>query len=105
MFLNKIEEIREETIAFTSELLGDLPNRELLDDSIDTMINIYQYALDYKLGKNNSYYNELKSIVDKNDLNSIVRKMKILCDIKADMKYNVNVNLLVDKLIIEMSKC
>lgn len=104
-FLNRLEEVHEETIAFTNELLGNISDRELLGNYIDSMIEIYQYVLDYKLGKVNSNYEELKLIIENNDIDSVVKKTKILCDIKADIKYNVNINLLMDKLIIEMSKC
>ena len=48
----------------------------------------------------NDYIDSLTIVSDKNDLVNISKKVKILVDLSSTIKYNVNSNLLMDKLII-----
>ncbi len=104
-FITKLENLREDTLAFINEFLTDASDRQLLDKRLDTMLRIYQQVLDYKSGKLKGHDDHLVKIVNSNDLPTIIKKINVLCDIKKKLKYNVNVNLLMDKLIIDLSSC
>ena len=42
------------------------------------------------------------NISNKNNLENLYNKIKIILETKENVKYNINTNLLVDKLIFDM---
>jgi len=48
----------------------------------------------------------MNNIVKKNDTTTIINKINFLIDAKDSVKYNVNINLLVDSIILGIGgKC
>lgn len=68
---------------------------------------LYDLTLKYKIGKmfnsNVSYYNDVLYVADLNSVNDIIRKMNVIEDQKNRLQYNVNLSLLLDKFIIDLS--
>ena len=46
----------------------------------------------------------MNDIVEKNSIDSISKKIKIIVDLSTNIKYNLNLNLLIDKLSIILSE-
>ena len=44
-------------------------------------------------------------IEEKNNLDEITSKINVIMDLREKIKFNVNSNLLMDKLIIELGRC
>lgn len=87
---------------------------ELFDDrqkviiGLKIIILLYHDVLQYILNEKLTYFYEdeevIINIVQKNNLYTISNKIKLLFDIVDEMKYNVNLNLLLDKLVIKMGE-
>lgn len=67
---------------------------------------MYKDVLNMKLNRNldifDDYVSDIKSIADINKVDQITAKLKQLLVSKEKIKYNINVNLLMDKLILKM---
>lgn len=71
---------------------------------IDIIIYIYYDCLKYMLGNDNLFFNDrvedIKKIVGNHDILFILDRIEMLDDLRLLIKYNVNINLFVDKLCI-----
>lgn len=101
---NKIENIVLKNKAFL-EIFND---RIKLKIAFDLMILFYKDVINIILKNENVLYNDyidsLKFVSSNNDLVNISKKIKILVDLSSTIKYNVNSNLLMDKLIILLNE-
>ena len=97
---NKLENLVLKNKSFL-EIFND---RIKLKIAFDLMILFYKDVINIILKNKNILYNDyidsLTFVSDKNDLVNISKKVKILVDLSSTIKYNVNSNLLMDKLII-----
>lgn len=97
---NKLENLVLKNKSFL-EVFND---RIKLKIAFDLMILFYKDVINIILKNKNILYNDyidsLTIVSDKNDLVSISKKVKILVDLSSTIKYNVNSNLIMDKLII-----
>jgi len=70
------------------------------------MIYFYKDILNYKICRNleiyNEYEDEIKNISNKNTVESLINKIDKLNENRKNIEYNANLNLLVDKIIIEI---
>lgn len=73
------------------------------------MILIYKDILNYKIKEKfeifNEYKNDLELIILNNDISKINKKIKIIMETKDKINYNINNNLLMDKLIMQLERC
>lgn len=76
--------------------------------ALTTMLNFYKSILDNKLSiQNNDFekYEEIKKeIIKNNSIDNICDKINIIFKAKEKLKYNANVNMLLDKLIIDLER-
>ena len=81
-------------------------DRVLLVKLFDLMIDIYYDMIKVKNNINDikysKYYDRLENLVEKNNMDAILYKINYLLNIKDSIKYNVNVNLLFDSVIINV---
>ena len=77
--------------------------------AFEIILMFYKDVLNYKLDKKidifNDYSNDIRNISLKNELETIIKKINIIANLKEKTKYNANATLLVDKLIIELEGC
>ena len=70
------------------------------------MIYFYKDVLNYKIGCNVEIFDDyLELIVDisnKNTVDNLVNKINIINEHRTYLDYNANLNLLMDKIIIEL---
>lgn len=51
------------------------------------------------------YVNDLKYVAEKNQINVIILKINVIMNLKEKIKFNINSNLLMDKLLIDLEGC
>ena len=81
-------------------------DRESCIMGMELLINLYLDAIRYKTGVNVNFYKDkidvINIICSYNNLDKLTRKINVLIDTKNNLKRNLNVNLLIDKLIMDM---
>ena len=107
-FIMNIEENQEKAIAFQNRIyINDLSDRVYLKNFLNDLLLIYDDVIHFKIRNTINYFENqkenIKIISDKNDINAINRKIKALNECIEKTKFNPNVKLLIDKLIILMS--
>lgn len=104
-FINNYEENGIKTLLFVQKLWHQkFDSKELVSISIELLLLIYVDILNFKLGKNEvlfkDYIDDIKKLAYKNDTNILIKKISAITEIKKRKKYNINSNLLIDKLIL-----
>ena len=105
--------VREKEIWFNTI---DGKNREAMVLAIDNLISMYYDILKLSVDKKSNinfenYREEYYQFLDKNSLDGLIEKIRCLADAKDSVRFNVNSNLLVDKIILnvggynERSRC
>jgi DNA polymerase-3 subunit delta' len=104
-FIKYVETNGKDTILFTNRMWHEnIIGKEMNIFALEIMIYIYRDMLTRKMNRDTilidvDYLDTLPS----NTILQINRKLKILLQTKDDIKYNANIQLLIDKLIIELS--
>ena len=109
-FIEYYEENHENTIIYINKLWHDyFKERDEIYNSFTIMLYFYKDLLNDKLNKKIKIFNEnielIKKINQKNDINSLINKINVIMDLREKIKFNVNNNILMDKLIIELERC
>ena len=97
------EKIINDVIGFT-EYIENYKLDTLI--GINLMIYFYYDVIRYKSGLKilffNDYEDNIIKIANMNDIDVLCDKIKVLNDTLNNIKYNLNINLLIDKLVIDM---
>ena len=106
-FVNSFEKQKINTILDTTKLFHE--NFKEKDDIIyafEVFILYYKDILNIKLNRNLEVFINHKDIINdiahSNTINQIISKINFLLEAKNNIKFNANINLLIDKLIIDM---
>lgn len=104
-----LENNKENTIALKNrEFLDIFNDRNKLFIAFELFVLYYRDVLNYLLKINCTYYNDyldnIKSISKNNSIDKISKKIKIIVKLSEKIKYNLNSNLLLDKLVILLSE-
>ena len=82
----------------------NINKRRLIEIAFEVMILFYKDILNYKCNRNveifHEYQKQIESIAGKNTTQIICDKIKKILEIKEKISYNMNSNLLMDKLVI-----
>lgn len=108
-FINYYEKNKLDTLLYSNSLFHDhLLDRNDYNIAFNVILMYYKEILNYKLNHNFvnffEYKDYLQDIVDNIELDNIIKKIDIVLNLKKTIGNNVNLNLLVDKLIIDFSK-
>ena len=82
-----------------------ITTKEETEMAYDIMINYYKDILNYQLNKPLEIFelnDNIKMIAEKNSQDEICQKINKIVELKDLIKYNINTNLLMDKLIINL---
>jgi len=73
---------------------------------LELMILFYKDVLNLMIGQDVIYFydyiSKLKEVSNNNTVESIITKIGVIDRQKSKIKYNINSNLLIDKLIIDL---
>ncbi|MBR3198728.1 MAG: hypothetical protein IKG27_01790 [Bacilli bacterium] len=105
-FINYYEKNHLNTLIYTNKLWHPyIKTKEELIDAFEIMILYYKDLINLKLKKETEIFNsnkEIENILEKNKIKELCDKLNIIIEKKNSIKYNVNANLLIDKLIIDL---
>ena len=105
-FIKYYEKNHRDTLLYLNKLWHEtIKTKEDLYDAFDIMILYYKDLINIKTKRNTEIFQENsyeKCALEQNELIQICKKLNILIEKKNYIKYNVNTNLLMDKLIIDL---
>ena len=105
-FVEQYEKHKKDTLLFTKDLIfKKISLREELLCFFEIMKVFYYDVLTNKVKNNivyfNDFYNIINQITEKNDIRVIAKKLKVIESSIEKIKLNCNLNLIVDKFIVE----
>lgn len=106
-FIKFYELKKMDSIIYIKEMWHDkFDNREKVDIAIDLLIRFYYDVLRKKVGKESIFFIDkielINTLSSSNKMESIIKKIEILIDNKEILKYNLNLNLFINKVLIEL---
>lgn len=107
-FINNVEENKEKAIAYQDRFdIKQLSDRKYLQDFLNNLLYIYDDVIQFKVNKTVNYFpsniDRIEKISNENDIKTIKNKVNAINICLNRIKYNPNVKLLIDKLIILMT--
>ena len=94
------------TILYMNKIWNEyIKTKDNMITAFDIMIMYYKDILNYKITNKLEIFeetNQLNKIKNENKISELCNKINILSKQKQNIKYNANINLLMDKLIIEL---
>lgn len=105
-FLMKYENYKTKAICFSKKNFHTIfLKREEIEISLQIMVMFYRDVLRYIYNKEPIYFDNqeenIKNIAKTNNYVNIINKINILNQKKELVKYNVNINMLIDSLIFD----
>lgn len=105
-FVQYLETKELDCILFTQRLWHEnISGKEMNLFAFDILTLYYKDMINKKIGRNNNVFEDkdmIDSIIEKNSLLDLNKKLKNIIDLKNQIQYNANAVLLVDRLIIEL---
>lgn len=106
-FIMMIENSGLDTLIYTKNIWHNkFKDRNDNIMAIELIINFYYDVMKFISNLNINFFKDkieyIENVSKKNSLISVAKKIEILDEIKNNFKRNLNINLLVDKLIIDM---
>lgn len=98
-YLNCLEVEKKELILYNRKYLSDL-ERDDIKSIFQILLKIYKIELDSRFGLNNATIKF--DFLEKLSLNNLKNKINLIIEILKEINYNVNIDLLLDKFVIEM---
>ena len=108
-YISYLEQNKLKTIIFKNkEILNTFNDIFDISSFFNFLIIFYKDVLNFMLGGKIEYFNacknEIEEIVLNNNMASISNKLDLIISLGNNIKYNANTNLLLDKLVIDMSE-
>lgn len=105
-FVKALETKKKDTILYTQRLWHEsISGKEMNIFAFEILTYFYRDALALKMHMNPFLFQEesVSEIAQKNEIIQMNQKLRIINTAKENIKYNANIPLLLDKLIIELS--
>lgn len=105
-FILNVEKKKNDAIIDINSTWNDYNiTRDDYINSFDMIVDYYIDIINNKIGRSLVYYdeNDINDIFDKYTINQIIKKINIVKNRKNDIISNGNLNLIMDRLIIELS--
>ena len=108
-FVTELEKQKLNTIMMANKLWHEYyKERKDYINGFELLLIYYKDVLNYKLSRNlevfSDYLDNISYISDNNTFSSIIFKINKIIELKEYIKVNANQNLLLDKLIIEITR-
>lgn len=104
-FINYYEKKKVDTIIYTKQIfLNKFIEKDHIVTFFEIMILFYKDIVNVKLGRNPEVFtsNDLNSIAETYELEDLNNNIQIILENKNNLKINANINLLIDKLIMDL---
>lgn len=106
-FILYVENNGVDTIIYAKSLWhNNFKDRNTIEFALELMLMFYYDVMKYLANSNDLFFGDkldiVQAVANKNDIISISKKIECIDEIKNNVKRNLNINLLIDKLIIEM---
>ena len=104
--IETLEKKNNEAIAYLPTVLdNDLRNREFWIELFNNMVDIYENSIrKYEKLNYKDYGQVLDLIISNNNLQDIINKISILFTTINNLEYNLNINMMLDKFIIDFTR-
>ena len=105
-FILNVEKKKNDAIIDINSTWNDYNStRDDYINSFDMIVDYYIDVINNKIGRSLVYYdeNDINDIFDKYTINQIIKKINIVKNRENDIISNGNLNLIMDRLIIELS--
>lgn len=104
-FLMNLERNNTKVICYTQDLWHNLyKTKDEVKEAFSNLEKLYMDILNFKISnitRYDEFIDDIKFIADANTENDIVRKISVITKIKNLVQTNANLNLLIDRFIIE----
>ena len=109
-FVNYYEKHKLDTFIYTNKMWFEYYNsKETFDIALQIMLLYYIDVLRLSCGTSVNIFFEIidrmNVIISNNDINNISSKIKIIMNLQKRVRQNNNLNLVMDKLLIEFGRC
>lgn len=104
-YIYYLEQHHLETIVYNNNLvLNKFETKEKIESFFEIMVLFYKDTLDYKLTSSNNIFDirDIEKIAKLNTIDQLQSKINCIIKIKKNLKVNANMNLLLDKLVIDL---
>ena len=105
-FIELIETKKIKSEAYIYDILNKKEDRTFIEELVNIMKYFYKDILNYKLLNKIDIFNEYESLIDKlskiNTEGSLIKKIICINKLENMLEYNLNLNLFLDKLIIDL---
>lgn len=108
-FIIELEKNKKEMLLYTNKKWHKYFNKkEDIYQALQIIISFYMDILNKMCGREKincfQYNDDLSFILEKNNIFTIIKKVEIINNVKELLIHNINKNLLIDKLIIQISE-
>lgn len=104
--LKLIEEKKENAIPYIYDFFNKKEDKNVISNFLEIAKYFYKDSLNYKLSQNTNYFvNNDDFIIQVSSINSektLINKIMIIFSLESMLEYNMNINLLIDKLVLEL---
>lgn len=108
-FIEIIEEKKEHSIAYYNKIISSFIEKKDIKNLLISVEYFYRDCINFKTNRNYEYYNSdnklIEKISDKNEINKLTKKLLIVNNAINKLDYNLNISLLMDKILIELGRC
>jgi len=109
-FIKYYEDNKLNTLAYINKLWNQhFSDKQEISNAMNILLLFYKDVFNKFLGNNievfKEYVNDIEYVVQKNKIDVIISKINVIMNLKEKIKFNINNNLLMDKLLIELEGC
>lgn len=108
-FINYFEKNGKKILLYMNEYWFEhFQDKQSIYEALQIIVFFYKDCLNHKIGCDieifNDYLDDIKFVTNNNTLDNLIKKLKVINDNKYYINNNANLNLLMDKLIIELEE-
>ena len=109
-FIKHYEDNHLNSLIYINKLWNqNFKERQEVVNAFNILLLFYKDVFNYHVTKEvqifNEYVKEIEYAVKKNKIDVIISKINVIMSLKEKIKFNINNNLLMDKLLIELEGC
>ena len=106
-FVNFLDDNGVDTLIYLKKIWHSvIKDRSENIMALDLLINFYYDVLKFKCNVDNLFFRDYMNVVEKisnsSNINDIIRNIDVCVNVKDMLRYNLNINLLIDNLVIEL---